>query len=127
MIPFNVDRNWYERYWLTEPGTPRPPPLIRLIAWALRHVRIFGAKVVAWIKRHRQRARDQDILLGFSDRELWDLGLSRSDIPGVVMGTYHPDGYLRPALRGRTIFHVIPRPEQDDVRLDTSPASTASR
>lgn len=126
MIPFNVDKNWYERYWLTEPGTPRPPPLIRLLAWAFRHARIPAAAVVAWIKLRRQRARDHDMLLRFSDRELWDLGLSRSDIPSVILGTYHLDVYPRPALRGRTSFHVVPRPDQTDTRIDTAPA-TASR
>ena len=127
MLPFIVDKHWYERYWLTEPGASRRHPLIRLIAWALRHARVPAATLVAWINLRRQRARDRDILLGFSDRELWDLGLSRSDIPGVVLGTYRPDVYPYMGLHSRTIFHVVPRPEQDDRRLDTVPARTATR
>jgi hypothetical protein len=32
MIPFLVDRNWYQRYWLDEsPGSVQAPPLRGLI------------------------------------------------------------------------------------------------
>lgn len=44
----------------------------------------------AWAVR-RQRANDAATLNEFSDRDLWDLGLSRSDIPGIVRGTYQRD------------------------------------
>jgi len=40
-----------------------------------------------WVAR-RQRAQARATLQSFSDRELWDLGLSRSDIPAIIKGTY---------------------------------------
>jgi uncharacterized protein YjiS (DUF1127 family) len=43
-----------------------------------------------WVARRRSR-RGAATLLAFSDRELWDLGLSRSDIPGIIDGTYRRD------------------------------------
>jgi len=43
MMPFMVDRNWYERYWLDEPsGSVQAPPLRALIGIAEKHLlRIF--------------------------------------------------------------------------------------
>jgi uncharacterized protein YjiS (DUF1127 family) len=35
-----------------------------------------------------RRGQETAVLYGFSDRELWDLGLSRSDIPSVIDGSY---------------------------------------
>jgi uncharacterized protein YjiS (DUF1127 family) len=43
-----------------------------------------------WARR-RQRAREAEILYTFSDRDLWDVGLNRSDIPGIIQGTYRRD------------------------------------
>jgi uncharacterized protein YjiS (DUF1127 family) len=43
-----------------------------------------------WAAR-RHGARQAEVLHAFSDRELWDLGLSRSDIPGIIKGTYRRD------------------------------------
>ncbi len=39
----------------------------------------------------RQKRRDEALLRTLSDRELWDLGLSRGDIPRVVDGTHRRD------------------------------------
>jgi uncharacterized protein YjiS (DUF1127 family) len=44
----------------------------------------------SWMAR-RRRAREIQQLLGFSDRELWDLGLRRSDLRAIVDGTYRRD------------------------------------
>ncbi len=44
----------------------------------------------AWGIRRQQR-RDGALLRTLSDRELWDLGLSRGDISRVVNGTYRRD------------------------------------
>ena len=41
----------------------------------------------AWAAR-RKRARELRDLYRFSDRELWDVGLSRSDLPAIADGTY---------------------------------------
>lgn len=43
-----------------------------------------------WAERARHR-QDAAQLEQFSDRELWDLGLSRSDIPSVARGIYRRD------------------------------------
>ena len=45
----------------------------------------LGRLATAWVSR-RQRVRDAQTLLGFSDRELRDLRLSRSDFMGIVHG-----------------------------------------
>jgi len=37
---------------------------------------------------YRRRGQDRAVLNSLSDRELWDLGLSRSDIPSVIDGSY---------------------------------------
>jgi uncharacterized protein YjiS (DUF1127 family) len=52
--------------------------------------RFAAARAAAWTER-RKRARDRQVLADFSDRELWDIGISRSDIPGVLAGTFHRD------------------------------------
>jgi uncharacterized protein YjiS (DUF1127 family) len=43
-----------------------------------------------WIAR-RRRAREMAEISSFSDRDLWDLGLSRSDLQGISDGTYRRD------------------------------------
>ena len=42
---------------------------------------------VAWADR-RKRAREIRELYRFNERELWDLGLRRSDLPAIANGTY---------------------------------------
>jgi uncharacterized protein YjiS (DUF1127 family) len=44
----------------------------------------------AWIKRH-SRARELRELSRFTDRDLWDVGLSRSDVWSIERGTYRRD------------------------------------
>ena len=44
--------------------------------------------VGVYMAASRARAREMRELCRFSDRELWDVGLSRSDIPAVQQGTY---------------------------------------
>jgi uncharacterized protein YjiS (DUF1127 family) len=44
----------------------------------------------AWIKRRRQAGAMQ-ALYCFNDRELWDIGLSRSDLPAIENGTFRRD------------------------------------
>jgi uncharacterized protein YjiS (DUF1127 family) len=41
----------------------------------------------AWAGR-RKRSREVRDLYVFTDRELWDVGLSRSDLPAIANGTY---------------------------------------
>jgi uncharacterized protein YjiS (DUF1127 family) len=43
-----------------------------------------------WMAR-RRRARGLRELYEFSDRELWDMGLGRSDLPAIINGTYRRD------------------------------------
>jgi uncharacterized protein YjiS (DUF1127 family) len=47
----------------------------------------FGTFWSAW----RQRTRGLEDLYRMSDRELWDLGLSRSDFPAIRDGIYRRD------------------------------------
>jgi uncharacterized protein YjiS (DUF1127 family) len=43
-----------------------------------------------WTQR-RVLARQMEELHRSSDRELWDMGLSRSDLPEIAKGTYQHD------------------------------------
>jgi uncharacterized protein YjiS (DUF1127 family) len=39
----------------------------------------------------RRRARDFHALSESTDRQLWDMGISRADVPSVVNGTYRSE------------------------------------
>jgi uncharacterized protein YjiS (DUF1127 family) len=54
------------------------------LSWLQARLDRFGAP---WVDR-RKRAREIRDLYRFSDRELWDVGLSRSDLPAIADGTY---------------------------------------
>ncbi len=43
-----------------------------------------------WAAR-RQRAQEMDEISRFSDRDLWDLGLSRSDLHAIARSSYSRD------------------------------------
>ena len=45
----------------------------------------------AWVAARRTRAREMRELHRFSERELWDVGLSRSDILAIEQGTFRRD------------------------------------
>ena len=45
-------------------------------------------RFLAWRERRRERARIARELLSYTDRELFDLGISRADIPAILDGTY---------------------------------------
>jgi uncharacterized protein YjiS (DUF1127 family) len=47
-------------------------------------------RLAQWVEKRRAN-RDMQDLAAFSDRELWDLGLSRSDLMAVERGTYTRD------------------------------------
>jgi uncharacterized protein YjiS (DUF1127 family) len=48
-------------------------------------------RLAAWWTLRRNRDREMADLYRFSDRELWDVGLSRSDIMSIEHGTYRRD------------------------------------
>ena len=48
---------------------------------------VFG-NLVEQFRSWRERAREADLLRSMSDRELSDLGLTRSDVERVIAGTY---------------------------------------
>ncbi|HBK07178.1 MAG TPA: hypothetical protein DDZ81_15225 [Acetobacteraceae bacterium] len=58
--------------------------LLPLISAKLQNVR------ARWAEK-RARARDMQDLYRFSDRELWDIGMSRSDFMAVENGTFRRD------------------------------------
>lgn len=58
-------------------------PLQGLGAW-------FARRVAAW-SASRRRARELHDLSMFSDRDLWDVGLSRSDLMALEKGVYRRD------------------------------------
>jgi uncharacterized protein YjiS (DUF1127 family) len=92
MLPFIVDKDWYQRYWLPERKRPRRRPvirpLLRLVAFTLND---RAELMVRWVRTLRQQARDSQLINNFSDRDLRDIGLSRSDIPAILNGTYRLD------------------------------------
>jgi uncharacterized protein YjiS (DUF1127 family) len=55
-----------------------------VLSAASQSLRAVGAFFVA----HRQRTRQLQELHRFSDRELWDVGLSRSDISAIESRNY---------------------------------------
>ena len=92
MLPFIVDKNWYQRYWLTERKRPRRRPVIRpLLKLAAFMVNERADLLIRWVKTRRQQARDRQLINNFSDRDLRDIGLSRTDLPAVLNGTYRRD------------------------------------
>jgi uncharacterized protein YjiS (DUF1127 family) len=64
-------------------GPARLNPLV-----LLRFVR--DRLITRWQER-RRRARELNELFSFSERELRDLGLSRSDFMSIQNGTFHRD------------------------------------
>ena len=50
----------------------------------------LGHLDAAWTAR-RKRAREVRDLYLFTERELWDVGLRRSDLPAIADGTYRRD------------------------------------
>jgi uncharacterized protein YjiS (DUF1127 family) len=65
------------------------PSLAGLNPLALLRRALDGA--LAHFLTHRQRARELNELFGFDERELRDLGLSRSDFPSIQNGTFRRD------------------------------------
>ena len=59
-------------------------------AWLSQQHARFGRLGAAWLAR-RRTARSLRQLYLCTDRELWDMGLSRSDFPAIVKGTYRRD------------------------------------
>jgi uncharacterized protein YjiS (DUF1127 family) len=53
------------------------------IWWSMQYHRLRAS----WAER-RARARQMQELYRSTDRELWDMGLSRSDLPEIAKGTY---------------------------------------
>lgn len=77
--------NLSENTWLVsqsrQSASPTPNTLVSRLQAGLDRIG------TAWIS-YRQRSQDIQVLQSFSDRELWDMGLSRSDIVGIAKGTY---------------------------------------
>ncbi|HVY15331.1 MAG TPA: DUF1127 domain-containing protein [Rhodopila sp.] len=48
----------------------------------------FLSRCVSRFVERRQQARELAYLAAYSDRDLWDLGLSRSDLIAIERGTY---------------------------------------
>jgi uncharacterized protein YjiS (DUF1127 family) len=59
-----------------------------LLRWLFRARALVRRLGGFWTAR-RQRARELDELYRFTDRELADLGLSKSDLPAIGRGAYH--------------------------------------
>lgn len=74
------DNTWPTASGLGRTIDPSHTLMARLQAWA-------GHAAAAW-KERRQRAHEAEALYASSDRELWDMGFSRSDIPSILDGTY---------------------------------------
>jgi uncharacterized protein YjiS (DUF1127 family) len=65
-----------------------PQPIVATArAWLARLQARLGRLDASWRVR-RQRSREVQELAAFSDRELWDLGLGRSDLQAVASDTH---------------------------------------
>jgi uncharacterized protein YjiS (DUF1127 family) len=65
-----------------------PQPIVATArAWLARLQAGLGHLRASWRAR-RQRSREVQELAAFSDRELWDLGLGRSDLQAVASDTH---------------------------------------
>jgi uncharacterized protein YjiS (DUF1127 family) len=62
----------------------------KISVWPFRLQARIGQIVASWMVRRKQ-AREARDLLNFSDRELWDIGLGRSDVQSIIDGTYRRD------------------------------------
>lgn len=67
-----------------QPASSGKPLSLLYVATTLRRI---GS---TWVARRRQ-ARDMHALYAFSDRELWDIGLGRSDLLSIENGTFRRD------------------------------------
>jgi uncharacterized protein YjiS (DUF1127 family) len=65
--------------------------LSEAIIFLARVQKQFG-RIGGFWTAHRQRQREAQQLSAFSDRELWDLGLGRSDLPRIANGSFRRDG-----------------------------------
>ena len=59
-------------------------------AWLARLRAALGRRGASWTAR-RQRSGEIEELAAFSDRDLSDLGLGRSDLQAIINGTYRRD------------------------------------
>jgi uncharacterized protein YjiS (DUF1127 family) len=61
-----------------------------LLRWLFRGHAVVRRLGDLWTAR-RQRARELDEVYRFTDRELADLGLTKSDLPAIEKGAYRRD------------------------------------
>jgi uncharacterized protein YjiS (DUF1127 family) len=73
---------------ISDDATQGAPPIASTAsAWLARQRTGLGRLGASWTAR-RRRSREIQMLAAFSDRELWDLGLGRSDLQAILNGTY---------------------------------------
>jgi uncharacterized protein YjiS (DUF1127 family) len=80
--------NLSEDTWLVSENQQQATHAVSV--WLSRLQARLGRTAAFWAAR-RRRVQEAEILHGFSDRDLWDLGLSRSDITSIINGTYRRD------------------------------------
>lgn len=68
-------------------GTAGGRELAQAAAW-IQRLPAAMRRLTAALAAYRQRTREFDDLHKLSDRELWDLGLSRSDFTAIEKGVY---------------------------------------
>ena len=80
--------NLSEETWLV--AGQQQPEAGNTSVWLSHLATYFRGRIASWVERYR-RMQDARILHGFSDRELRDLSLSRSDIMGIENGSFRRD------------------------------------
>jgi len=80
--------NLSQNTWFASRG--QHPPLQDAGVW-LSRLKAGLRSILAARAARRRRAQEMQTLYSFTDRELWDLGLGRSDLPGIMNGTYRRD------------------------------------
>ena len=84
----NVDVNLSEHTWPATQGQQAATPASN--QW-VHHLYTGINRIRSALTTRLQRSRDAQALQTFTDRELWDLGLSRSDILRIEKGTFQRD------------------------------------
>jgi len=70
-------------------AVPAPPAITP--AGVVRAWRALAARLAAWAVQRRRAADDLDLLAGMSERELHDLGISRSSLQAIAAGAWTRD------------------------------------
>ena len=74
------------------PALAAPAPFAITPAGVAAAWRALAGRLAGWPARRKRAAHDLDLLAGMSERELSDLGLSRSSLRSIATGVWTREG-----------------------------------